>query len=100
MNDIKAKGAPVAWKIPDTAWGARFFGGIVDSAPHPNAAQLFANYLVTKEGQTANVFNESVSVLPDIPGTGAPITAIRRAPSYTPEEVTAYQDEWRQLFQS
>ena len=26
--------------------------------------------------------------------------AIRRAPSYTPEEVTAYQDEWRKLFQS
>src|SRR5215218_1994796 len=100
MTDMTATGAPVAWEIPETAWGARFFGGIVDSAPHPNAAQLFANFLVTRDGQVANVFNESVAVLPDIPGTGAEITAIRRAPSYTPEEVTAYQDEWRKLFQS
>jgi iron(III) transport system substrate-binding protein len=100
MTDMTAKGAPVAWKIPETAWGARFFGGIVDSAPHPKAAQLFANFLVSKDGQVANVFNESVAVLPGIPGTGAEITAIRRAPSYTPEDVTAYQDEWRKLFQS
>jgi iron(III) transport system substrate-binding protein len=100
MTDLKAQGAPVAWTIPEKAWGARFYGGIVDSAPNPNAAQLFANFLVSKDGQTALVFNESVAVLPDIPGTGAPITAIRRAPSYTPEEITAYQDEWRQLFQS
>lgn len=100
MTDMTAKGAPVAWTIPEKAWGARFYGGILDSSPNPNAAQLFANFLVTKDGQVANVFNESVAVLPDIPGTGAEITAIRRAPSYTPEEVTAYQDEWRKLFQS
>jgi iron(III) transport system substrate-binding protein len=100
MTDMTANGAPVAWTIPETAWGARFYGGIVDSAPNPNAAQLFADFLVSRDGQVANVFNESVAVLPDIPGTGAEITAIRRAPSYTPEEVTAYQDEWRTLFQS
>jgi iron(III) transport system substrate-binding protein len=100
MTDMTAKGAPVAWTIPETAWGARFYGGIVDSSPNQNAAQLFADFLVSKDGQVANVFNESVAVLPDIPGTGAEITAIRRAPSYTPEEVTAYQDEWRKLFQS
>ncbi len=100
MTDMTAKGAPVAWAIPEKAWGARFYGGVLDSAPNPNAAQLFADFLVTRDGQVANVWNESVAVLPDIPGTGAEITAIRRAPSYTPEEVTAYQDEWRKLFQS
>ena len=100
MTDMIAAGAPVDWEIPDSAWGARFYGGIVDSAPNPNAAQLFADFLITEEGQVANVFNESVAVLPGIPGTGAEITAIRRAPSYTPEEVSAYQDTWRELFQS
>ena len=100
MTDMVATGAPVEWEIPESAWGARFYGGIVDSAPNPNAAQLFADFLVSETGQVANVFNESVAVLPDIPGTGAEITAIRRAPSYTPEEVTAYQDQWRSLFQS
>ena len=100
MTDMVATGAPVEWEIPESAWGARFYGGIVDSAPNPNAAQLFADFLVSETGQVANVFNESVAVLPGIPGTGAEITAIRRAPSYTPEEVTAYQDQWRSLFQS
>ena len=70
-----------------------------DSTVAPRRFRM-AFILVTKDGQTALVFNESVAVLPDIPGTGAEISAIRRAPSYTPEEITAYQDEWRQLFQS
>ena len=101
MTDMVGEGrAGRRGTIPESAWGARFYGGIVDSAPNPNAAQLFADFLVSETGQVANVFNESVAVLPDIPGTGAEITAIRRAPSYTPEEVTAYQDQWRSLFQS
>lgn len=100
MPDLKAQGAPVEWEIPETAWGARFYGGIVDSAPHPNAAQVLANFLVTRPGQESLVFNESVAVLPGVPGTGAEIGSMRVAPKYTPEEITEYQDYWRGLFQS
>jgi len=100
MPDLEAQGAPVAWTIPETAWGARFYGGIVDSSPHPNAAQVLANFLVTRAGQEALVFNESVAVLPDVPGTGAEIDSVRVAPKYTPEEIAEYQAYWRGLFQS
>ena len=99
-NDLTDAGAPIEWTIPDTAWGARFYAGIVDSAPNPNAAQLLTNFMVGQAGQEALVFNESVAVLPGIEGTGAEIGDIRRAPTYTPEEVTEYQDTWRSLFQS
>ena len=99
-NDLTDAGAPIAWTIPDTAWGARFYAGILDSAPNPNAAALLANFMVGRAGQEALVFNESVGVLPGLEGTGAEIGDIRRAPTYTPEEVTEYQDKWRSLFQS
>ena len=99
-NDLTDAGAPIEWTIPETAWGARFYAGIVDSSPNPNAAQLLTNFMVSQAGQESLVFNESVAVLPGIAGTGAEISDIRRAPSYTPEEVTEYQDKWRSLFQS
>ena len=57
-------------RSPTTAWGARFYGGIVDTAPHPNAAQVLTNFMVTRPGQESLVFNESVAVLPDVPNTG------------------------------
>jgi iron(III) transport system substrate-binding protein len=100
MPDLVAQGAPVDWTIPETAWGARFYGGIVDTAPHPNAAQVLSNFMITRPGQESLVFNESVAVLPDIPGTGAEIGAVRVAPKYTPEEIAEYQEYWRGLFQS
>ena len=96
----RRRSAPIAWTIPDTAWGARFYAGILDSAPNPNAAALLSNFMVGRAGQEALVFNESVGVLPGLEGTGAEIGDIRRAPTYTPEEVTEYQDKWRSLFQS
>ena len=100
MPDLEAQGAPVAWTIPETAWGARFYGGIVDTSPHPNAAQVLTNFMVTRPGQESLVFNETVAVLPDIPETGAEIADVRGAPKYTPEEITEYQEYWRGLFQS
>ncbi len=100
MPDLEAQGAPVAWEIPETAWGARFYGGIIDSAPHPNAAQVLSDFIVSRPGQESLVFNESVAVLPDVAGTGAEIADIRIAPEYTAEEITEYQEYWRDLFQS
>jgi iron(III) transport system substrate-binding protein len=40
--------APEAWRL-STAWGAV---RLVNKAPHPNAATVFVNWLLSKEGQT------------------------------------------------
>ena len=65
----KAKGAPVDFEMPPPgAWGARYYGMVLKTGPHPNAAQLFANYMVTAKGQEL-ITPSAGSVLPDVPGT-------------------------------
>ena len=100
LEALKAQGAPVEYGIgADGAWGARFFGTILNTAPHPNAGQLFANYMVTAEGQEV-VQATGGSVLPDIPGTLIYNEDVREQDlsKLTPEAVAAYQEKWNGLF--
>ena len=49
---LKRKGAPIDY-VPVQPVVARPQGiGIARNAPHPNAAQLFADYVLSPEGQT------------------------------------------------
>lgn len=101
LEPLKAQGAPVEYGLgSDGAWGARFFGMILDTAPHPKAGQLFANYMVTAEGQEV-VQAVGGSVLPDIPGTLIYNEEVREQDlsKLTPEAVAAYQEKWNGLFQ-
>ena len=44
-------GAPVDFGISDSgAWGARYYGMIPKSTDSPNAAALFADFMVTRRG--------------------------------------------------
>jgi ABC-type Fe3+ transport system substrate-binding protein len=38
-------------EVPDTVTAGFGHLGLVDHAPHPNAAKLFVNWLLTREGQ-------------------------------------------------
>ena len=52
--------------------------GIINRAPHPNAARLFANWLLTKEGQTLWSKAELVqSARLDVPTDFLPVEKIR-----------------------
>jgi iron(III) transport system substrate-binding protein len=100
LEPLKGQGAPVEYGIgADGAWGARFFGMILNTAPHPKAGQLFANYMVTAEGQEV-VQAVGGSVLPDIPGTLIYNEDVRKQDlsKLTPEAVAAYQEKWNGLF--
>ena len=72
---------------------------ILNTAPHPKAGQLFANYMVTAEGQEV-VQATGGSVLPDIPGTLIYNEDVREQDlsKLTPEAVAAYQEKWNALF--
>ncbi|MEU4227675.1 extracellular solute-binding protein [Nonomuraea sp. NPDC026600] len=97
----KAKGAPVDFKMPPTgAWGARYYGMVLKSGTHPNAAQLFADFMVTAKGQEL-ITPAAGAVLPDIPGTLITNDKVRlQDPAkLTPEVVTAYHTKWKSLFQ-
>jgi iron(III) transport system substrate-binding protein len=46
------KGAPIAWKPLQPAFGQPSSVGLARRAPHPNAALLFIDFLLSQEGQT------------------------------------------------
>ena len=48
---LKDKGAPIEWKALQPAFGQPSSVGIARRAPHPNAALLFANFVLSREGQ-------------------------------------------------
>jgi len=99
LVDEKAKGAPVDFGLPDKAWGARFNTAIVKDSPHPNAAQVLADFMISKDGQTA-LARKSASVLADIPGAVTTVdkVAVQDLTKLTPDVVTAYQAKWDQMF--
>jgi iron(III) transport system substrate-binding protein len=99
QTDAKKTGAPVDSGLAAQAWGARFFGMILKTAPHPNAAQLLADFMITREGQGA-VMRLASSVLPNIPGTVTSDDKVRRQDLtlLTPDKVAAYQAKWNSLF--
>ena len=100
LTPLKAQGAPVEFGISDSgAWGARYFGMILTTAPHPKAGELFANFMVTRKGQE-DVTATAGSVLPDVEGALITNAEVREQDlaKLTPEKVAAYQEKWNGLF--
>jgi iron(III) transport system substrate-binding protein len=99
LVDEKGQGAPVDFGIPAKAWGARFSTVVLKDSPHPNAAQVLADFMISPEGQAA-LARKSASVLPNTPG--AVTTVDKVAPQdlskLTPDVVSAYTAKWDGLF--
>ncbi len=63
-TDLLDKGAPLADAYPLPAMsGSEQWMGLVKGSPHPNAAKLFFNFLLSKEGQTATCKDLCSSVI-------------------------------------
>ena len=99
MDDEKAAGAPVESGLSDTVWGAQFHTGVLATAPHPNAAQLLANYMITPSGQEA-IARKAASVLPDVKGTVTTLDKVapQDLAAITPDLVAAFQTRFTDLF--
>ena len=48
---LKDKGAPIEWKALQPAFGQPSSVGLARRAPHPNAALVFASFVLSNEGQ-------------------------------------------------
>ncbi|WP_046470211.1 ABC transporter substrate-binding protein [Allosalinactinospora lopnorensis] len=92
-------GAPVDWTLPDPVWGAPWKAMVLSAAPHPNAAQLMADFMVSHEGQVAQG-KDYASVLP-VEGAVADAQEIPdlEARLQTTDAVAAYQKEWEAMFE-
>jgi iron(III) transport system substrate-binding protein len=79
--------------------GARFNTGILNIAPHPNAAQVLANFMITEAGQEA-IARKAASVLPDVPGAVTTVDKVRvqDLSILTEDFVAEYQAKWNDLF--
>jgi iron(III) transport system substrate-binding protein len=95
--DEKKAGAPVEWGIANPAWGARFQGVLLNSAPHPNAAQVMADFMISKEGQEA-IARKAGAVLPDVPGSVGVTSNVRKPPAMTPDQIREYEQKLSELF--
>lgn len=51
VETLKKKGAPVEWKPLPPTFGAASAIGVPKQAPHPHAGLLFADFLLSQEGQ-------------------------------------------------
>lgn len=63
--ELKKDGFPVAMlpntkEVPGNSTSGSGYASLVKKAPHPNAARLFVNWLITREGQ--EVFNRAMGV--------------------------------------
>ncbi len=53
VEGLKQKGAPIDWVAVEPLLGLSIGLALVKNAPHPNAAKLFIDFLLSKEGQEA-----------------------------------------------
>jgi iron(III) transport system substrate-binding protein len=51
IETLKAKGAPVDWRPLQPAFGQAAAIGVARNAPHPHAALLFAQFVLSRDGQ-------------------------------------------------
>ena len=97
--DLKAKGAPVEYKLANKGnnWNAAYIGMILKQAPHPSGRQLLANFIISPEGQALHNFGLGATV----PGHHRNLlftAAGPRANDLSPAKVKAFLDRWPALF--
>ncbi len=51
VDRLKKEGAPIEWIAPEPVIGLTFGTAVVKDAPHPIAARLFNDFLLSREGQ-------------------------------------------------
>ena len=99
--ELKAKGAPIEYKLANNGnnWNAAYIGMILKQAPHPNAAQLLANYIVSPAGQAFH--NQGLgAIYKNIPGTFYSPPRVARSNDLAPAKVKAFVERWSSLFLS
>jgi iron(III) transport system substrate-binding protein len=95
--DLKSAGAPIDYKVLNDNWNAPYYGMILKQAPHPAAAQLLANFLISPTGQGL-VDRGFGAIYPGIKGTYYAKPRIVKLNDFTPAKVAAFNARWAALF--
>ena len=103
MEQLKQRGAPVDWSTTSDPIVTSINGiGIAAKAPHPNAAKLLVNYILSEEGQNIirDLFRVPVrpGVRPAAPKLEQSGLKVRYVPSEMFKKIAEYEEEFRQIF--
>jgi ABC-type Fe3+ transport system substrate-binding protein len=95
------KGAPSQWLKMEPAMVQMTLLSLPAGSPHPNAGQLFVEFLLSKEGQTlfqkADYFPTRNDVAPSMPEL-APTTGKFKANFITPDDIARDYESWAKIY--
>lgn len=95
---LKDKGAPIDWRPLQPAFGQPSSVGVAAKAPHPNAARLFAEFVLSREGQ------EIIKARNRVPASTAVDSPLNKfdyrliAPAIMLDEWDRWSARWSELF--
>ena len=95
---LKARGAPIEWKPLQPAFGQPSSIGVARTAAHPNAARLFADFVLSTEGQ--EIINQRKRV-PASTAVDSPLNKFRYGiidPAIMLDEWSRWEKLWSELF--
>ncbi|SEQ49091.1 iron(III) transport system substrate-binding protein [Arthrobacter sp. OV608] len=97
VASVKATGAPVDYKVYPNAGSIRNEVVVLKAGKHPNAAQVYVNWLLGEAGQTIiakgmYAVREGVSGLIQTNGV-----TLEEIPQITTDEAKAFQQRWKKL---
>ena len=94
-EQAKKKGAPIDWFALEPAIARSNAVGVARRAPHPNAALLFYNYLLSEQAQQSFV---SMDYVPSNTKVTSPLAGVRIL-QVDPVRVLDESEEWTRLFE-
>ncbi|HEY4407965.1 MAG TPA: extracellular solute-binding protein [Xanthobacteraceae bacterium] len=95
------KGAPVDWIKMEPATGTLSVVGIQKNAPHPNAAKLLVDFIISKEGQQVYRDADYLTADPAVPALDPslkPEEGHFRVRFFSPETIENNLPRWKQIF--
>src|SRR4051812_30232164 len=95
VEGAKRKGAPVDWFVLEPVIGRMSGAGIARNAPHPNAALLFYEFMLSREAQQVLLSRDYVPTLASLP---SPL-AQRRFKLIDPAAAMDQHDKWQKSFE-
>lgn len=102
IEELKAKGAPVDWiGTTDPVVTSPSVISVSSRAPHPNAARLFLEYVLSNEGQALLAKGHRVTVRRDVPLVSPRLNVARLKTFYVNPRIadrfSEYQQEYHKI---
>lgn len=91
VNPLKESGAPVELVYLSPTTGVEQYTAVSEGSPHPNAALLFADFLMSEKGQIALNEGFGISPLGDLAGT------LPKPEGYVAPDLATAREEQEQL---